>query len=371
MNLRHLFFVAGLALTSAATAACNVSSNTSAPSVDLSRITLEKITEEFVWEYNPNEEGMVGSFTFRVFDAQNRPVEGLDSTNFGFFEDGSPADVESASDAANLKLNISLILDGSDSIDKAGAAQAVRESAESMVFALHHKANFRFYSFANSSNQHALVDEWSTVGRFTSLYDAVHRAAEDSAARRDNAIIVVFTDGNDNHSERSLEDAVAALEENNILLYAIGLGDVDRTPLDRMAGVAGGDVALASGKESLKGVFDDIGRRLGGIYRVSYLSPARNGDHELRFVINTPQGGTAEHVSQFTVDPSRVMAGACTAGTSPVPGSPGLCCPLGSDQIPGTWACGTCPAGNSPVPGTSRCCPTGTTPIAGASMCSN
>jgi len=114
----------------------------------------------------------------------------------------------------------------------------------------------------------------------TSLYDAVRLSAlrlqRMSAGTR---ILVLLTDGHDLGSHASLEQALAAAQRANAVVYAIAVGkDADRTPLGALASGTGGKVFGATDVSDLSAAYDAIGRELDRTWQISFLARARPGE---------------------------------------------------------------------------------------------
>jgi hypothetical protein len=90
-------------------------------------------------------------------------------------------------------------------------------------------------------------------GRFTALHDALYDASrsltETPPTRR---AILLLTDGKDENSALLLEDGLAVAQQNQIPVFAVGIGNAQERELRRIAKLTGGDYTLlsaASGRE--------------------------------------------------------------------------------------------------------------------------
>jgi tight adherence protein B len=131
--------------------------------------------------------------------------------------------------------------------------------------------------FSASRDEHLDgIDEMVADGR-TAMYDAVLTSAEVFSDTPDaSQVIVLLTDGEDNASERSVEEAVDALQERDITLHSVEYltafteGDGIRT----MANATGGAVLRADDADALAAVYEQLAADLVSRYRVSFTSEA-------------------------------------------------------------------------------------------------
>jgi len=140
----------------------------------------------------------------------------------------------------------------------------------------------------------------------TALYDAVIGSLDHlKKGTRDKKVILVVTDGEDNASRHSLENAVEQAQRNDAVIYAVGVfGDDDlkhnrramkkaRTALSQLANATGG---LAFFPEDAKDTETTSARRLPTTFRNQYtlglLSDQRS---PRRLVPQRPSRGAAPH----------------------------------------------------------------------------
>ncbi len=253
--------------------------------IDMLRI--EEFGEGFTFDYDERYDAGNGTLVFQVKDQNGFPVNELTIENFEFIQDKVPADIESFADVtADRILNVSMVLDASYSMSLDDAHIKLKEAAGALVERLGDNADLRYYRFANRVEQIGSVNEieLDEKDRFTSMYDAVYRAIEDSNHELEERIIVLFSDGADNHSLRRLSELTSLIEKHNIVVYSIGLGDVKREDLDAVS--ENGAVVMAENAEALHDTFDLIGSYLKSIYTVTYWTPSRVGIHELEFRVH-------------------------------------------------------------------------------------
>jgi len=167
-----------------------------------------------------------------VVDDRNRLVTGLDRSAFAVYEDGKPQKITSF-DMRDIPVALGIIIDNSGSMrDK---RQAVNEAAlnlvkasnpKDQVFVVNYNDEFwldQDYTSNVTLLQEALEKIESRGG--TAMYDAVVAAADHlKAAPLEKKILLVVTDGEDNASRLSLEQAIRRLQdEGGPTVYTIGI----------------------------------------------------------------------------------------------------------------------------------------------------
>ena len=175
-----------------------------------------------------------------VTDKSGRLVTNLPQSAFQVYEDGKLQQIKIFK-REDVPVSLGLIIDNS------GSMREKRQGVESAALALVKDSNpqdevivvnFNDEVYldtcqgSGSSNcftndiqvmEHALTKIDSRGG--TAMRDAINLSAGElkKKAKRDKKVILVVTDGNDNASQISLDTLTRALQEDDVLLYAIGL----------------------------------------------------------------------------------------------------------------------------------------------------
>jgi VWFA-related protein len=171
-----------------------------------------------------------------VVDDKQNIVTNLDRNAFRVFEDGKPQNIISFH-REDIAVSMGIIIDNSGSMREKrnkvnqAALNLVRSSnPKDEVFVVNF--NDEYYldqDFTNNLLKLKEALEKIDAGGGTALYDALVASAEHLKrfARLDKKVLFVVTDGEDNASNETLEQAVKHLqEENGPSVYAIGiLGD--------------------------------------------------------------------------------------------------------------------------------------------------
>ena len=171
-----------------------------------------------------------------VVDDHNRLVTGLDRAAFTVFEDGKPQSIASFRHE-DIPVSLGIVIDNSGSMRE--KRPQVNQAAINLVKASNPKDEVFVVNFndeywldqdftADIAKLQEALDRIEARGG-TSLYDAVLASADHlkKNGRLEKKVLLVVTDGEDNGSRQSLEQAIRQLQvENGPTVYAIGiLGD--------------------------------------------------------------------------------------------------------------------------------------------------
>ena len=168
-----------------------------------------------------------------VVDDKQRMITGLDRNAFTVFEDGKPQKITSFRHE-DIPVSMGIVIDNSgsmrekrDKVNKAALNLVKSSNPQDEVCVVNFNDEY-YLDQAFTSNINLLreaLEKYETRGG-TALYDAVVASADElrKHARLQKKVLFVVTDGEDNASRESLEQAVRRLsEENGPTVYAIGL----------------------------------------------------------------------------------------------------------------------------------------------------
>jgi VWFA-related protein len=116
-----------------------------------------------------------------------------------------------------------------------------------------------------------------TIGK-TALYDAVFEGLQQlHNGAREKRVLIVISDGGDNASRSTLAGVLRAVEQSNVLVYAIGVFDEDdpdrnANVLRRLARVTGGEAFFPKQLNEVVSICDHIARDIRNQYTVGYVS---------------------------------------------------------------------------------------------------
>ncbi len=180
-----------------------------------------------------------------VVDQQRRLETHLDRGAFAVFEDGRPQTITSFR-REDVPVAIGIVVDNS------GSMRDKRAQVNQAVVNLIRASNPKDEVFVVNFNRNPYLDQdfTSDVGLLeralhqvstqgdTALYDAVVASTIhlENNPRLEKKILLVITDGDDNMSRQTLNEAIQRLQQRNgPTLYAIGLTGAEMQPMGRQA----------------------------------------------------------------------------------------------------------------------------------------
>jgi VWFA-related protein len=244
----------------------------------------------------PAETSDTGAFVFRkeveevqlhatVLDEKQRLITNLDRNAFTVFEDGKPQNITSFRHE-DIPVAMGIVIDNSGSMREKRAK--VNQAALNLV----RSSNPHDEVFIVNFNDEYYLDQPFTndLGKLkealekiearggTALYDAVVASADylKKNARLEKKVLFVVTDGEDNASRESLEQAVRRLqEENGPTVYAIGiLGEEKqrraRRALQVMAERSGGIAFLPKTADEVDSISKTVAHDIRNQYTIGY-----------------------------------------------------------------------------------------------------
>jgi VWFA-related protein len=217
-----------------------------------------------------------------VVDKHNRMVSDLTKDNFTVYEDGQQQTITSFR-REDIPVSLGILIDNSGSMrDK---RPAVNQAALNLVRASNPQDEVFVVNYSDDSYldqdftaqipllKEALQKVEARGG--TAMYDALIASADhlEKGGKRQKKVLLVVTDGEDNESSKTLEEAVQSVQgENGPTIYAIGILGDDRgkkrarRALERLALETGG---IAFFPENLDEV-DEISRQVAHDIRNQY-----------------------------------------------------------------------------------------------------
>jgi Ca-activated chloride channel family protein len=231
-----------------------------------------------------------------VTDGEGRPLTGLRREQFEVFEDDVPQTLQRFEEASDAPVQLALLLDRS--ISMAPHLDAVAGAA--LGFA---KAALRtpddqvaVFSFAGElSADAAFTDSALRVERAlaglvalggTAFYDSLVQTLNNFDGVSGHTALVVFSDGEDESSRLTFEQALEAARRAGVTIYSLGLAEAfpersARRVLEDLAVETGGRAFFLGGVDELPRVYDAILKELGTRYLIAY-QPAAGPPGEFR-----------------------------------------------------------------------------------------
>ena len=220
-----------------------------------------------------------------VVDEQKRLVTKLDRTTFTTFEDGVPQ-LTTSFHLDDVPVAMGIVIDNS------GSMRAKREKVNQAVLNLIRASNPNDETFVVNFSQDSYLDQdftsdinllqqalqqVSTRGS-TALYDAIVASVVhlNNNTRVERKVLLVITDGRDNASQQTLQEASRRLQQKDgPTLYAIGLlGDElqqsDSRALQSLADSTGGVAFFPTSLDEVDNITRTVARDMHSQYTIGY-----------------------------------------------------------------------------------------------------
>jgi Ca-activated chloride channel homolog len=241
-----------------------------------------------------------------VTNANGEPVRNLRAEDFRLEEEGQPQQVQSLGEPGKTPLELVLLFDISGSVrerfefEKVAALRFLREVLKPQdtvtVFSIGFDPKLVIERTSNVDKIAEGLARLEPTKEGTAFFDTVVKAAQylnDHAATGTRRVVVVISDGEDNHSEvQRLADAQRELQRSDTIFYAINpsgpsirLNKISMRGHNGMATLANdtGGVAFLPDQESeLERVFKQIAAELQAQYLLGYYSSNEANDGRFR-----------------------------------------------------------------------------------------
>jgi Ca-activated chloride channel homolog len=255
-----------------------------------------------------------------ITDDRNRPVIGLDETNFQLFENKQLQEIKNFS-SEDTPVSVGILVDTSGSM--AAKLELAREAVQQFCESSNPEDEFFLITFADqprlatdfTSHSNELANSLLTArskGR-TSLLDAIYLGIRKMReARYARKALLIISDGGDNHSRYTEHDIKSAVRESDISVYAVGTYDrlastqeevLGPELLKTVAEVTGGFAFTLSEPREMPAVTRNISSRLRHQYVLAYSPPAATHDgkwHKISVKLRLPKKFAFLHVTSRT-----------------------------------------------------------------------
>jgi Mg-chelatase subunit ChlD len=127
----------------------------------------------------------------------------------------------------------------------------------------------------------------------TAVYDATIRATRELRDAPENArrIIILFTDGEDNSSTATLDEAIGAVQEDSATVYAITYGVTNSRPLRQLSEITGGSIHSIDDVADFDRVFLGIYNSLRNTYRITVTGRQASKPEDVQRAVTSAGGG--------------------------------------------------------------------------------
>lgn len=230
-----------------------------------------------------------------VLDKNHHLVTTLDRSAFNVYEDGKPQQITSFRHE-DIPVSIGILVDNSGSMREKRAA--VNEAALNLV----RSSNPEDEVFIVNFSEEAYIDQTFTSDikllrealekiesrGGTAMFDALVGAADElkRKGKLEKKVLLVVTDGEDNASKQTLEQAIRHVQEQNgPTVYTIGIFGTDEArgekkraerALKAISSRTGGVAFLPKSLAEVDSVSQEVARDIRSQYTIAYKTPITN-----------------------------------------------------------------------------------------------
>ena len=227
-----------------------------------------------------------------VYDKKGRFVSGLNSASFAVQEDGVAQSIDLVSHE-RVPATFALLIDSSQSMSE--RFDFVKEAASRLTAFLKPKDTVVVAPFARrlaaltgpTGDRRTIVEAIQHIEPTggTAILDSLIELSERLPPAEDRRSVILISDGYDQHSHASFDDALAAVKNAGITIYVVAIGGVagislkGERELKRLANETGGRLFLPPRADELAGVYDQLAADAQNRYLVTYTptNTARDG----------------------------------------------------------------------------------------------
>jgi len=228
---------------------------------------------------------------FTVTDKREHFVKDLTQNDFHVIDDNKPGAIQYFSRQTNLPLRVGLLIDASNSVrDRFKFEQeAAIEFLNQIIRAKYDKAFVIGFDttpevtqdFTDNTEALSHGVRMLRAGGGTAMYDAIYYACRDKLMKEDKGVlatrraIILLSDGEDNQSRVSREEAIEMAQRAEVIIYTIstntsGLKLRGDKVLERFADETGGKAFFPFRIEDVANAFTEISDELRSQYAISY-----------------------------------------------------------------------------------------------------
>jgi VWFA-related protein len=217
-----------------------------------------------------------------ALDRKGRPVSDLQEKDFTVREDGVRQEIVRFERVTDLPVHVAVALDTSASMEKA-LPQARDAALGFLQRTIRPKDRAAVVTFNDHPNLGAKLTSDLTqlagglagikAERSTALYDAMVFSLYYFSGLRGRRALLLLSDGRDEGSRFTFDEALEYARRSGVTIYVIGLGeDVEKRKLGRFAEEPGGRAFFPGRADDLPGIYAAIEDELRSQYLVAYQS---------------------------------------------------------------------------------------------------
>jgi Ca-activated chloride channel family protein len=230
---------------------------------------------------------------FTVTNKKKRLVLGLNKNDFQVFEDNKPQTITFFGQESNLPLRIGVLIDTSNSIrerlqfEKQAAIDflntAVRPGEDEAFVVGFDVEPQLLQDYTDDVNKLSDAIRDLAAGGGTGLFDAIYYACKQKMIYSPppqpylRRVLIVISDGRDNESQHSLDEALAMAQRAEATIFAIstnrsGIEERGDKVLKELADQTGGRAFFPFEASDLAASFQEIAKELRSQYSLAYVS---------------------------------------------------------------------------------------------------
>lgn len=239
---------------------------------------------------------------FTVADRRGRFITNLQKDEFKVSEDDKLQSVTNFSNETNLPLSIALVFDTSASI--LGRLKFEQEAAGEFFYTTLRRGTDKAFVITFDKTAALLQDftdnsELLTkalgkvhAGGTTALFDAVYLSMTKKLIdQQGRHVVIIISDGDDNASETSIDEAIEMAQKTDTVIYAVGTNSTElfgsekdrgNKYLRRLTDETGGRLFVPAKLEDLTKSFLEISEELRSQYTLAYRSTNTKRDGTYR-----------------------------------------------------------------------------------------
>ena len=232
-----------------------------------------------------------------VYDKVGRFVSGLAPSSFTVTEDGVPQEIDLVSQET-LPATFALLIDSSQSMSR--RIDFVRDASRRFIQYLRPKDQVLVAPFTRTlgavtgptADQKTILEAVGHIGSAggTAILDSLVEVSKKLPTGEGRCAIVLITDGYDENSVMSPEDALAAVKAARVTVYVVGIGGIagislkGERLLKRIASETGGQVFFPPREEDIVAVHGRLAEDAQNRYLVTYTPSNQTADGAWRSV---------------------------------------------------------------------------------------
>jgi VWFA-related protein len=217
-----------------------------------------------------------------VLDKQKRPVSSLEQKDFAVTEDGVKQEIARFERVTNLPIHAVVTIDVSASMEKS-LDKARAAAVQFLQGTIHPKDRAAVVTFNDHPNLTVkFTNDIPTLAgglaglkaeRGTALYDSIIFTLYYFTGVKGQRALLLLTDGKDEGSRFTFEDALEYARRAGVTIFAIGLGDdPDKRKLEKISEETGGRAFFLKSADELAGIYSTIEAELRSQYLIAYQS---------------------------------------------------------------------------------------------------